>query len=151
MVHGGPKMVSSISIRFAARALLLTLIFLPHAAWSATKEIKFGKGKVSTAISGAAIRGEHDEYIFDARAGQAMDLKIRSNEGNGVFAVYRPGFKKSKDRDGIDEIVGECLPGAGPTDDATTWSGVLPESGKYLIDVGGTRGSVTYTLELSIK
>ena len=55
----------------------------------------------------------------------------------------RPGYKAGKDADGILEIKGATLQGAGEGEDAAAWKGDLPASGKYLILVGPTRGDAT--------
>jgi len=65
-----------------------------------------------------------------------------------LFPFYKPGSKIARE-DGITEIKGETLPGAGEEDDATAWNGVLPVSGKYLIVVGGTRGNATDKLKIA--
>ena len=80
-----------------------------------------------------------------------MAVSITALEKNAAFTIYQPGYKAGKDADGIMEIKGATLQGAGEGDDATTWRGVLPTSGKYLILVGGTRGNATYKLKISIR
>lgn len=102
------------------------------------QKVRFGRGTSSTTISGAVIRGERDRYYLGAKTGQTMTVKISSLENNAVFQVYRPGEQ-------------EALAGAGEEDDATKWSGELPEDGDYVIVVGGTRGNATYKLTISIK
>lgn len=101
------------------------------------KRLKFAKGKSSTTVSGAVIRGDRDTYIVGAREGQTMRVKITSLEKNAVFQI-----------EGAD---GSYLPNAGEEDDATNWSGELPATGDNKITVGGTRGNATYKLTVSIK
>src|SRR5262245_50036212 len=102
------------------------------------QKIRFPRGSSSTTISGAVVRGDRDRYYLGAKSGQKMSVKITSLEKNAVFQVYRPGGQ-------------ETLAGAGEEDDATNWSGELPEDGDYVIEVGGTRGNATYKLTVSIK
>jgi hypothetical protein len=102
-----------------------------------TKRVKFAKGKSSTTISGAVIRGDRDTYILGAGVGQTMRVRITSLEDNAVFQVM--------DDDG------NYLSGAGEEDDATNWSGKLPWKGDYKIIVGGTRGNASYKLTVSIQ
>lgn len=52
---------------------------------------------------------------------------------------------------GITEIEGRALPKADVMDETVSWRGVLPVSGKYLIEIGGTRGNAKYTLEVAIR
>jgi hypothetical protein len=114
------------------------------------KELKFPSGNNSTLIQGSVIRGESDQYFLTAKAGQKMEVGITAVEKNAAFAIYQPGYKVGKDADGILEIKGTALQGAGEGEDATAWQGVLPSSGKYLILVGGTRGNATYKLKITI-
>jgi hypothetical protein len=114
------------------------------------REVKFSAGQSSTLIKGSVIRGESDQYFLTAKAGQKMEVSITATEKNAAFAIYQPGYKAGKDADGILEIKGETLKGAGEGEDATTWQGVLPNSGKYLLLVGPTRGNATYKLKISI-
>ena len=115
-----------------------------------SKEVSFAKGSNSTLIAASVVRGEHDQYFLTGKAGQKMEVSLSAVEQNAAFAIYQPGYKAGKDADGILEITGAALPGAGEGEDATAWTGVLPSSGKYLILVGGTRGNATYKLKITI-
>lgn len=79
-----------------------------------------------------------------------MTVRIRALENNAAFEIYRPGYTV-RTTDGVTEIQGQTLPGAGALADATTWNGTLPTSGKYRIVVGGTRGNATYRLTVEIR
>ena len=115
-----------------------------------SKEVSFAKGSNSTLIEASVVRGESDQYFLTGKAGQKMEVSISAVEQNAAFAIYQPGYKAGKDADGILEIKGAALPGAGEGEDATAWKGVLPSSGKYLILVGATRGNATYKLKITI-
>ena len=115
------------------------------------QEVKFPAGKTSVLIEQSVIRGESDQYTLTAKAGQKMEVSITALEKNAAFAIYQPGYKAGKDEDGILEIKGTSLKGAGEGEDATAWEGVLPASGKYLILVGPTRGNATYKLKITIR
>ena len=114
------------------------------------QEIKFSPGSNSTLIKQSVIRGESDQYFLTAKAGQKMEVSLTALEKNAAFTIYQPGYKAGQDADGLLQIKGATLNGAGEGDDATTWKGVLPSSGNYLIQVGGTRGNATYKLKVSI-
>ena len=114
------------------------------------KEVNFAKNSNSTVIEASVVRGESDQYFLTGKAGQKMEVSISAVEQNAAFAIYQPGYKAGKDADGILEIKGAALKGAGEGEDATAWQGVLPSSGKYLILVGGTRGNATYKLKITI-
>lgn len=97
-----------------------------------TRTVKFAPGSRGTVIYGAVIRGERDRYYLGASAGQTMCVSLKSVESNAVFDVYAPG--------------GKTLASG-----STRWSGVLPRSGKYAIEIGGTRGNASYNLSVTIR
>jgi hypothetical protein len=104
---------------------------------SEPKRVDFSRGSNSAIFEGSVIRGERDEYLLDAQAGQQMTVRISSLEDNAVFQIFEPGGDRP-------------LPGAGEGDDAREWRGELPTSGDYTIVVGATRGNATYELEVTI-
>ena len=133
-------------------AVVMVGAFLAGVAQAAVvQEVLFAKGQNSTLIKQSVIRGESDQYFLIGKAGQKMEVSITALEQNAVFQIYQPGYKAGKDQDGILEIKGATLKGAGEGEDAIAWKGVLPSSGKYLILVGGTRGNATYKLKISIR
>jgi hypothetical protein len=115
-------------------AFALSSIF----AQGVRQKVRFAKGSSSTTISGAVVRDDRDRYYLEAKKGQTMSVKITSLEDNAVFQIFLPGEQ-------------EALSGAGEGDDATKWSGPLPDDAEYVIVVGGTRGNATYKLTVSIK
>jgi hypothetical protein len=68
--------------------------------------------------------------ILDA-FGQTMNVEIQSVEGNAVFKVVEPNTNAVAERE-------------------KSWSGELPQMGKYQIVVGTERGGASYTLSVSI-
>ncbi|MDR3569123.1 MAG: hypothetical protein P4L43_13930 [Syntrophobacteraceae bacterium] len=130
--------------------LLAAVLFSGASRASIVKEIRFAGGKSSAVIKQSVIRGENDQYFLAAKAGQKMDVEITALEKNAAVTIYRPGYKAGKDSDGVLEVQGATLTGAGEGEDATGWKGVLPESGRYLILVGPTRGNATYRLKVVI-
>ncbi len=116
-------------------ALLLVTVMADAAQGDRTRRVRFARGRTSTVIKEAVVRGTRDRYILGARAGQTLLVHITSVEDNAVFDIYGPGGKA-------------VLDGAQET---TDWTGELPRSGDYVIEVGGTRGNATYTLEVTIR
>lgn len=112
--------------------------------------IRFAPGASGAVVSGAVIRGERAFYALDARSGQWMSLSLSSAENNAAFQVYRPGARAERRNYGV-RVLGAALPGAGEGADARRWSGVLPETGAYLVAVGPTRGNATYRLSVAIR
>jgi len=102
-----------------------------------TKRVKFAKGKSTATVKGAVLRDETITYLVNASKGQRMNVVITSIEKNASFWIQTASD--------------EFLPGAGETDDAMKWNGILPGSGDYKIVVGPTRGNATYKMTISIK
>jgi hypothetical protein len=127
--------------RFTALVLLLlagTLACTLGIAQQPARRIRFPRGGDSTVVRGSVVRAEVGRYLLGARAGQRMQVQIRSTEGNAVFQLYPPQSRKA-------------LPGAAEGEDARRWSGRLPASGDYLLVVGSTRGNATFSLHVSIR
>jgi hypothetical protein len=120
---------------FLLAALLLITALAAGAQSDRTRRVRFARGRTTTVIKDAVVRGTRDRYILGARAGQTLIVHLTSLENNAVFDVYAPGGKR-------------VLDGAQET---TDWTGELPRSGDYVIEVGGTRGNASYTLEVTIR
>jgi type II secretory pathway pseudopilin PulG len=122
-------------------ALLIVLFVIGSSGFATgdgiTKRVRFAKGKSSATFSNAVIRGDRDTYILGAKAGQRMTVRVTALEDNAAFQIENPD--------------GEYMEGAGETDDATSVSVTLPDSGDYRIIVGGTRGNASYRLTVSIR
>ncbi|HEX8772511.1 MAG TPA: hypothetical protein VF735_02830 [Pyrinomonadaceae bacterium] len=125
---------TNIRALFAVSLLLLTTLAAP-AQSDRTRRVRFARGRTTTVIKDAVVRGTRDRYILGARAGQTLIVHITSLENNAVFDIYGRGGKR-------------VLDGAQET---TDWTGELPRSGDYVIEVGGTRGNASYTLEVTIR
>jgi len=113
--------------------------------------IRFERGASGKDLSGAVIRGERSLYSLDARSGQRLSVSIAAVEDNAVFQIYGPGARAERRDDGVEILGSKTLPRAGEGDDAKKWSGVLPDTGTYLVVVGPTRGNATHTLTIFIR
>jgi hypothetical protein len=113
--------------------------------------IRFERGASSKDITGAVIRGERSVYSIDARSGQRLSVTISAAEANAVFQIYPPGAQAEHRDYGVEIAGAKALPGAEEGADAKSWSGVLPETGAYLVVVGPTYGNATYTLSVAIR
>lgn len=112
--------------------------------------VRFARGASSAVLEGAAVRGGRDLYVVEARAGQRLDLRVTSLERNAVIQVWEPGARR-RWSEGLLDVEGRALPGAGEGDDTRAWSGTLPRSGAYLVVVGSSRGNASYRLAVSIR
>ncbi|SKA39503.1 hypothetical protein SAMN02745126_06246 [Enhydrobacter aerosaccus] len=115
------------------------------------RAIFFATGSSKGTVGGHVARGERDLYSLGAKAGQIMTITITAPDDNAVFQIYEPGTKVERDADGTLDFKGKPLPGVGDGDDATRWSGRLPQTGLYLIVVGGTRGNARYSMDVKIE
>jgi hypothetical protein len=121
-------------VLFAAMLLLITTVET-FASRDRTRRIRFESGRTTKVIKDAVVRGDRDRYILHARAGQTLLVHITSVESNAVFDIYRPGGKRTLEN----------------AQENTDWSGALPRTGDYIIEVGGTRGNASYTLEVTVR
>lgn len=128
--------------------LHLLLFWVGGSAAQDVREIRFAPATDSATLSDAVERGSRHYYSFVARKGQAADIHLTAIESNAAFTLWRPGAVPRAGQDA--DIQGRPLPGAGEGADATRWQGRLPDSGRYLIVVGPTRGNATYELRLTI-
>ncbi len=94
-------------------------------------EIRFDPGAFATTIDGGVLRDERDLYVFEAGAGQFIELFLASLEDNAVFDLRSPSGETL-----IDEVSDFRIP--------------LPEDGDYQICVGSVRGNASYTLDIGI-
>jgi hypothetical protein len=128
------KKLKTIFALVAITLMLLMATAVP-AQTGKTRRIRFARGRTSTVIKGAVVRGTRDNYILGASAGQTMYVHLTSRENNASFTIYVPGRS--------DVIAGAT--------DVADWEGSLPFSGDWTIEVGPTRGNATYTLEVTIR
>lgn len=113
--------------------------------------IAFAKGASGAVVEGGAARGEQRYYTLPARKGQALEVEVTATEDNAVLQIYEPGWRLGRDGDGVVDVAGRSLPGAGAGDDAKRWTGRLPRSGPYLLVVGATRGGAAFTLRVDVR
>lgn len=97
--------------------------------------MRFERGKYSAVLKNAVVRGTEDRYIFRARKGQTMSVKITSVEDNARFTVYFSGEQESLEN----------------SEESSSWTGKLSDDNDYVVIVAPTRGNATYTLTVSIR
>ncbi len=102
-----------------------------------TKRVSFQPGSNATVIKGKANWGTSYIYLLRARAGQTLTARV---EGVPVLTIIPPGTRNY-----------EPLPGA---DVVKEWTGKLPKSGDYRINLGHTDdrySDVPYKLEIKVE
>jgi hypothetical protein len=110
------------------RSILLTalLALAPTLAGAADKvtttPVQFAKGTSSATLRGTVAGYDTVRYTVGARAGQTMTVTL-AGSANASFNVYAPGVVAGQ---------GEAL---GSTDETRRWTGTLPASGTYVVQV----------------
>jgi uncharacterized protein YecT (DUF1311 family) len=139
-----------------AGALLAAVAWVPgvHAAAADTLPkpvaIEFARGASSGRVHGGVARGEVAYYRFGAAEGQWADVALHSVEDNAVVTLFEPGWRLVPAAGGI-EVEGDSAYPMRAPEAASGWSGVLEESGEYLVVVGTVRGGAEFDLELTIE
>lgn len=109
-----------------------------------TVPVSFAKGSSSATMKGNFGGYDSVNYTLSARAGQTMTVKI-TGSSSANFNVFKPG-----DAPGNATAVGSGSMG-------TDWSGALPATGKYTVQVFQMRASarrgeqVPYTVTFRIQ
>jgi hypothetical protein len=101
---------------------------------SVVRRVQFPRGRTTAILRGAVRRGVSHDYLLGAREGQRMSVHLTAN-GDASFSIMSPN--------------GNSL-----ADFVSDWSGELPESGDYRINVlPPTRNNkpAQYTLEVTIR
>jgi hypothetical protein len=101
--------------------------------------IQFERNSTCATLKNAIRGSEEAEYLFGARAGQELNIRITSNPKDTVVP-------RLKDPDLRDLILKK--------DGSSSWTAKLTKSGEYFMSItrdGGGRGKTTYTLILSIE
>ncbi len=125
----------------------LALTFSSSLCWAADKvttvPVSFAKGTNSAKVNGSFNGYDSVQYTLSARSGQHMTVRITGSR-NANFNVFAPGDKPGQ----------SAALGSGGVD--ADWSGALPTSGKYTVQVFQMRASarrgeaVPYAITFSI-
>ena len=107
--------------------------------------IAFAPGTTSTVLTGSIAGGFGDDYEFAARAGQRVTVRVLEGSMKHLrFDVYqdRPGNQSAMELTSLNA--------------SRTWSGILPASGMWRLDVYGAdsmdhQTKAPYSLELTIR
>lgn len=127
--------------RVALPLLLLsvsTTAFAQRGGKAEPLRIEIGRGATSTKVKGKIRGDEQAEYVFAARKGQRVKIKLTSVPAESALFELR----RAPEADSKVEYSGR------------NWSVVAPETGDYFINVIRRRGAATtsrYTLTLTIR
>ncbi|HWT02658.1 MAG TPA: hypothetical protein VN256_20580 [Pyrinomonadaceae bacterium] len=102
---------------------------------SVTRRVNFPRGRTTTVLKGTVRRGLSHDYLLRARAGQTMTVHLTTEAAGMSVTILRP--------DGETWIY-----------DTKDWSGELPATGTYRINVlpdTTTERPTRYALEVMIR
>ena len=115
--------------------LMTSAVILAQKGTSIVTRIRFARGRTTTVERGSVHRGMSHDYLLKASAGQTMTVHLVAR-GDVSFDVLTPGASDALAQDTKD------------------WSGELPRSGDYRINVlpdTTTERSIPYSLEVTVR
>lgn len=112
-----------------------------------TERIQFARGRTSAVIRGETPPAAFDRYTVAAREGQRMSVRVESEEEAVKFDVYIP----AADPEDYENYIFLTTPNERARWGTTRWSGRLPQTGDYEIEVGSRPGGARYTLTVTIR
>lgn len=135
-----------------ARGFVITLLFLAMAfppevfGDGIEKRVVFQKGKTSAKYKGKLPReyADYDSYYFRARKGQTLSVRLTTDKSEGYLAIYETKVL-GPDEDTI----------LGNDEKSRDWSGKLPVTGEYSVQVYGASENginrAPYTIEITLR
>ena len=114
------------------------------------KRVVFAKGKNSASYQGKLPRdyADYDAYIFRAKRGQTLSFKLTTSDPQAYIAVYETKQELGPDED---------LISAGDDQYPRVWSGKLPVTSEFSLQVYGAReigqhsNRSAYMIEITLK
>ena len=107
--------------------------------------VRFAKGSATATYKGRVPKSEYDydAYLLKrARAGQTLGFTLESADPAARVVVY------AMDLGPADDLIAPAKLGGAPL---RKWSGKLPVTGGYSVQVYGKRPGTLYTLKVSLK
>lgn len=132
---------------FRSLLLLMAAMLLSINAYSQDdryEKVRFARGASSTTIKSSITGYQSVNYTLDAKSGQNMTVKLKTNNGSNYFNIYAPG--KGPGDQGM----------FNSSTSGNSFSGVLPASGTYTISVYLMRNAArrnetaNYTLDVGV-
>ena len=105
------------------------------------KRVKFPAGATGTLIKETVNGYQTCDFLLGAREGQTMEVSLETDNPSVYFAVFRMEAGEAQEMD---------------VNDQTSWSGVLPKNGDYVVRVylfkaeAQRNGKAGFNLRLSI-
>jgi|GEM_PF-255115 hypothetical protein len=131
-----------------AAVLLLTPAVTGWAKQGREQAVRFAPGKAATVtLKGHLPKSEYDydAYTLRAKAGQTLTVTLDAKEKSAYLVVYSMDLGPTED---------QIAPPNGKAGSAVRlrkWSGKLPVTGGYSVQVYGKRAGAPYSLRLALK
>ncbi|MDX1932097.1 MAG: hypothetical protein SFU56_05800 [Capsulimonadales bacterium] len=137
-------MPSAIRTLVPVAVLLLGPFAVPGRPQGVEKEVRFRRGEKSVVLTGRIPKTafDYDAYVMRARAGQRLSVRLTASDKAAGLRIY------SLERGPIDD---QIAPTRTTGDLPRDWSGKLPESGRYSIQVYGKRQGTSYKLRVAVE
>jgi hypothetical protein len=136
-------MTRSLRVGATGLALLVTLL-LPGQTARAGKEqrVRFQKGRTTAILKGKLPReaADYDAYVLRARAGQRLIVHLAAGDSQAYIKVFSLDLGPAEDMLTPEE-----------DDIIQDWSGKLPVSGDYSVQVYTNGAGGNYTLEVTVR
>ena len=120
------------------------------AAEGVRKTVAFPRGLKTVTLAGSLAAGDTDRYELAGNENQTLTVRVTAKEKDVAAILYLPGYTLPEPGSQA-PLEGLTLEGAGKDDKAATWTGQLPISGTYLIEVAGPGGSAGYKLTVTLR
>jgi len=131
--------------------LIFSVLFLPLlVSAQVERKVVFAKGKSSATYRGNLPRNyaDYDAYVFRAKRGQTLSFKLTTSDPRAYVTVYETKQELGPDQDMIT---------AGDEEYPRVWSGALPVTSEFSVQVYGVRASgqtskrAPYSIEITIR
>jgi hypothetical protein len=132
-IEMGGFSLRAVAVMLSTMFVLTTLVYAQKGT-NVVRRINFQRGRTTAVVQGTVKRGISHDYLLRARRGQGMTVHLAAGREVG-FEVITPG--------------GQYMSGF-----AQDWSGYLPQSGDYRINVlppTSTNAPARYTLEVTVR
>lgn len=116
---------------------LMLALALPVLAKDRVIPVRFAPGTTGSQMVEGIARGETATFTLEAGTGQKMRVGLTSVESNAEFELLAPN--------------GQSLGNSSLKNGQQIWYGVLPQSGRYKVVVGTTRGGAEITIDFSVR
>ncbi len=137
-------------IRLSAALIIFQILILPFAVFGQVeKRVVFTKAKPAVSLKGKLPRNyaDYDAYVFKAKKGQTLTIKLTTTSPDASFAVYELNIYGPDE----DQIVSQ-------NELNRTYTGKIPITSEFAVQVYGVTSSkkspgsgAAYTIEISVK